>query len=103
MLPLLEVKHEEPSGRVSPKESWARNASTLLQSVSSFHSLQEGPPQVMLYHRYVRNALTLGKWVTGHVACGRIDTLRYSFEAANPADRVGSAWGTGAVKHRSHP
>ena len=29
--------------------------------------------------------------------------VRYSFEAANPAVRFGSTWGTGAAKHRSHP
>ena len=31
------------------------------------------------------------------------DTLRYSFEVANLAVKFGSTWGTGAVKHRSHP
>jgi len=31
------------------------------------------------------------------------DTLRYTFEAANLAVKVGSVWGAGAVKHKSHP
>jgi hypothetical protein len=29
--------------------------------------------------------------------------LPYGFEAANLAERLGSTWGTGAAKRRSHP
>jgi hypothetical protein len=50
-----------PWGRTQTPASTESAPAVLVQSVPSLHSLQEGPLQVVLYHRYVGNA---GCWLT---------------------------------------